>query len=370
MRDWLPGLFDRRPRVRDARRCGRGPATHVVILDGTMSSLEEGHETNAGLTYKLLREAGLHANLTVHYEAGVQWRDWASTRDVMVGRGINRQIRRAYGVLASRYRPGDRIVLVGYSRGAFAVRSLSGVIGRVGLVEARHATVRAIRQAYRHYRTGGKGRAAANFRRRDCHAETPIEAVAVWDTVKALGVRWPILWRWAGDRHDFHDHGLGPHVRRGFHALALDETRHAFTPVLWQTGPQDAGRVEQVWFRGTHGDVGGQVARRVEARALANIPLHWMLDRLEACGLPLPDGWRARFVTDPRSVSVGTWGGWGKIFLRRHRRTVGLDGSERLHGTALGHPAWPVARIGGDGPQADRAGTVTLRPPRSAARRA
>ncbi len=50
------------------------------------------------------------------------------------GRGINRQIRRVYGFIASRYRPGDRIFLFGYSRGAYAVRSLAGVIDQVGLL--------------------------------------------------------------------------------------------------------------------------------------------------------------------------------------------------------------------------------------------
>ena len=42
--------------------------------------------------------------------------------------------------LASRYRPGDRIFLIGYSRGAYAARSLAGVIDRVGLLQGDHAT--------------------------------------------------------------------------------------------------------------------------------------------------------------------------------------------------------------------------------------
>ena len=97
-----------------------------------MSSLDEGVETNAGLTFKLLRESGHKANLTVYYEAGIQWRDWSGTWGVMTGKGINKQIERAYGVLASRYRPGDKIILIGYSRGAYAARSLAGVIDYVG----------------------------------------------------------------------------------------------------------------------------------------------------------------------------------------------------------------------------------------------
>jgi uncharacterized protein (DUF2235 family) len=115
-----------------------------------MSSLSEVNATNAGRTFKLLREAGLRANLTVYYEAGIQWTDWYQTWDVMTGRGMNRQIRRAYGVLASRYRPGDTIILMGYSRGAFAVRSLAGLIGRIGLLQHDQATVSTVRTAYRH----------------------------------------------------------------------------------------------------------------------------------------------------------------------------------------------------------------------------
>ncbi|MEX0301491.1 MAG: DUF2235 domain-containing protein, partial [Leisingera sp.] len=108
----------------------RGPHAHVIILDGTMSTLDEGHETHAGQAYKLCREMG--GQVSVFYESGVQWKGWGSAPDVMMGRGINRQIRRAYGYLASRYRPGDRIYLFGYSRGAYAARSLAGVIDRIG----------------------------------------------------------------------------------------------------------------------------------------------------------------------------------------------------------------------------------------------
>jgi uncharacterized protein (DUF2235 family) len=334
--DWLLGLLRRRPRTKDIRARARGPATHVIILDGTMSSLAPGEESNAGLTFKMLRESGLRANLTLYYEAGIQWRDWTGTLDVMMGRGINRQIERAYGHLASRYRPGDRIILIGYSRGAYAVRSLAGVVDMVGLVRADEANVRTIRTAYRHYRIGARGRTLGDFRALYCHPGVEIEAVAVWDTVKALGLRLPILWRWAEARHSFHNHEIGPHIRHGFHALALNENREAYAPILWRTTPDrrspDAqGSVEQVWFRGSHGDIGGQLGGFTPARPLANIPLLWMLDRLESCGLPLPPGWRARFPTDPDAPSCGSWQGWSKLFLSRRRRILGRDPSERLH---------------------------------------
>jgi uncharacterized protein (DUF2235 family) len=330
--------------VRPGQRAGhtplserRGSQTHVIILDGTMSTLEPGDETNAGLTYKLLCEA--RPALSLYYEAGLQWCDWRTTHHVMMGRGINQQIRRAYGFLASRYRPGDRIFLMGYSRGAYAVRSLAGMIDRVGLLRAPCATERNIRQTYRLYAAPGKTDQARAFAGGRCHAQVPIEAVAVWDTVKALGLRLPFLWERSARNHAFHNHHLGPSILHGFHALALDETREVFDPVLWECPLEWEGDVRQVWFTGTHGDIGGHLGGYTPARPLANIPLVWMLERMEECALPLPEGWRGRFPTDPDAPSVGTWRGWGKLFWLRKRRVVGRDMSERLHETVRGHPA-------------------------------
>jgi uncharacterized protein (DUF2235 family) len=250
------------------------------------------------------------------------------------GRGVAPQIRRAYGWLASGYREGDRIFLFGYSRGAYAVRSLAGVIDRVGLIRRTCATERMVQLAWRHYERAPDSPVARAFSRRFCHASAPVEMVGVWDTVKALGLRLPVFWMFTADRHAFHNHNLGPTIRHGFHALALDETRAAFAPVLWECPPDWQGNIEQVWFRGAHGDIGGQLGGFAPARPLANIPLVWMLDRAEALGLALPPGWRTRFPCDPQAPMVGTWRSWGKVFLLRRRRVVGRDRSESQHPTA------------------------------------
>ncbi len=324
----------------------RASLTHVVILDGTMSSLAEGEETHAGITYKLLGELPAAAHVSLYYEAGVQWPDWRRTHEVAMGRGINRQIRRAYGYLASRYHPGDRIILMGYSRGAYAVRSLAGVIDQVGLLRPVHATDRNVRQAYRHYRGETSAAACAAFSRAYCHDRVEIEMLGVWDTVKALGLRLPFVWKISAARHEFHNHQLSALVRNGYQALALDETREVFRPVMWQTSGDFPGHVEQVWFRGAHGDVGGHLGGFEAARPLANISLVWMLEKLESHGVPLPEGWRGRFPCDPDAPSVGTFRGLGKLFLARRRRVVGADPSETLHPTAIrgvGEAAQPPA---------------------------
>jgi uncharacterized protein (DUF2235 family) len=311
----------------------RGSVDHVILLDGTLATLDEGQETNIGRIYRLLQKSPAR-NLSLYYESGVQWRLWSDTANVAMGRGINRQIRRAYGWLASRYRPGDRVYLLGYSRGAYAVRSLGGILDQVGLLKSEAATERNVMQAYRHYQSAEISPVQAAFTRLHCHARVEVEVIGVFDTVKALGVRLPFLWMWTEPQHEFHNHALSAVVRRGYQALALDETRSVFDPIIWDTTKGDwAGRIEQVWFRGAHGDVGGQLGGFDTARPLANIPLLWMLEKLEGAGLRLPSGWRLDLPFDPTVASVGTTRGWGKAFLLRSRRQLGRDPSESIHPT-------------------------------------
>jgi uncharacterized protein (DUF2235 family) len=328
----------------------RPAQTHVILLDGTMSSLVPECQTNLARTYMLLRE--VPDDLVLYYEAGLQWRDWRSGRNVLLGRGINAQIKRAYSHLASRYRPGDRIFLMGYSRGAFAVRSLAGVLDRVGLLRAEHATERNIRTAYRHYECAPDRQTVDQFRRLKCHDNVQIEMIGVWDTVKSLGINAPVLWRISERWHAFHDHSLSNVVKNGFHALAMDETRVAYKAIPWVTSPSFQGHVQQMWFPGTHGDVGGQLGGFNAARPLANIPLVWLLTQAEGVGLPLPAGWAARFAQDATAPSVGTWRGYGRLLITRRKRIVGADASEQIHPSVAeriaGHradkPRWSLRR--------------------------
>jgi hypothetical protein len=65
--------------------------------------------------------------------------------------------------------------------------------------------------------------------------------------------------------------------------MALDERRQTFDPTRLNLGNRNPA-VEELWFRGVHSDVGGgngNVARN-------NIALHWMLEKAQSCGLPIP----------------------------------------------------------------------------------
>ena len=186
----------------------------------------------SGLIYKILAEAAASQNIGILYEAGNQWEDWSKTLDIIEGRGINRQIQRIYGWLASRYRPGDRIFLIGYSRGAYAVRSLAGVIDRVGLVRSDCATERMVREAYRHYRFDTEAATAARFAAEHCHRDVPIEMIGVFDTVKSLGFRAPFVWKWEEVKHAFHSHELGSE-----RAARVSRACARRKPRGFQTGP-------------------------------------------------------------------------------------------------------------------------------------
>ncbi len=342
IRKWLAARFGlARPVV---PRPGRDTTIHVIVLDGTMSSLAPGDETNAGLAMKLLKEMG--REVSVYYEPGLQWSHWRHCGDVLFGRGINRQIRRAYGYLASRWRPGDQIFLFGYSRGAYAARSLAGMIDMVGLLRPRYATERNIRQLYRHYECTPDSAAARAFSAKHCHEQVVIEMIGAWDTVKSLGINAPVFWRLSEARHAFHNHHLGPSVKRGYHALARNETRVAYAPVMWESDPNWDGELIQMWFRGSHGDVGGNLGGFHAARPLSNIPFVWMMERAQAVGLPLPERWEARYRRDATAPSVGTWRGYAGIFPTRLARPVGLDPSERVHPSVSARgpvSSWPFS---------------------------
>ena len=128
----------------------RAPRTHIILIDGTLSTLKEGHETHIGWLYKQLGQSTI--STSVHYILGLQWGNWRTSWRVLVGRGLSAQIQEAYGVLAARYRPGDRIYMFGFSRGAFAVRSLSGMIDSVGLLRQEFVTSRHMNRVWRRYR--------------------------------------------------------------------------------------------------------------------------------------------------------------------------------------------------------------------------
>ncbi|MEM8792928.1 MAG: DUF2235 domain-containing protein [Pseudomonadota bacterium] len=299
----------------------------VYISDGTLSSIRQGEETNAGQLYRLMEEMGQRPSQLFDYDRGIQGRGWRKWVNAASGWGINRSILRGYAFLSTRWRPDAAIYLFGYSRGAYAVRSLAGMVGRMGLLRENHRGERKIRQAFELYE-GGEPADIDAFAEEHCLLDIPIRMVGCWDTVRALGLPYPILTYLAPMATEFHDHQLGAHIEHGYHALAIDEDRRAFEPILWEKSPDWDGRLEQAWFPGAHGDIGGDMRSLPDSRQLSNLSLNWMLDRAVEHGLLLPDDWSQRFPEDAGGPMQGCRRGVARAFLfRRPRQPYGGDGT-------------------------------------------
>jgi uncharacterized protein (DUF2235 family) len=306
------------------------PRNLIFLCDGTLTLLTPGMESNLGLVMRLLNHLGERSDQTIHYDRGIQGSGWRRWVNAASGQGINISIRNGYGFLARNYRPGDRIYLLGYSRGAYAVRSLAGMIGTIGLLREPFSTDRHVNLAFRFYEVGSQSAARHHFSKHRCHTDVPIEMLGVWDTVKSLGLPYPVLNRLAPMATEFHDHELGAHIRHGYHALAIDEDRTSFEPILWEQSPDWQGRLEQTWFPGAHSDVGGQVSH-ARYRPLSNLSLNWMLRRAEAHGIHLPDNWESWFPEDPAGPMMGSRAGTSGFYILRQPRRTGHSDGETIH---------------------------------------
>jgi len=217
------------------------------------------------------------------------------------GVGLRDNILDCYRFLVDYYHPGDALYLFGFSRGAYTVRSLAGLIRNCGIIDRRGlddaARDAAIDAAFQLYRKRGDDTApaaakAVDFRARHSHPDFRITCIGVWDTVGALGIPVGLCGRLSRRLFGFHDVTLSSRVDRAFHAIAVDERRRPFVPTLWHQQPDasKAGQVlEQVWFTGVHSDVGGGYGW--DERDLANLTLRWMANRVTArCCLELDTG--------------------------------------------------------------------------------
>lgn len=219
-----------------------------------------------------------------------------------LGVGLHDRVLDLY-VLASRlWRPGTQIWVFGFSRGAWAARSLAGFIAATGLLTAQQASAGdALAVANRRW-LAFKGHDVPAEQKRfwdDAGQPQPIQLVGVWDTVGAMGIPFfnglRSIDRFERQAFDFADLDLSPRVAHGRHAMSIDETRFDFMPTPWN--PRDG--IEQRWFPGVHADVGGGYPQR----GLGDVSLAWMLGEVEALsgGGLLKPGAAADLKPDPHA---------------------------------------------------------------------
>ena len=218
-----------------------------------------------------------------------------------MGAGLIVRIVRGYTFISRNYAPGDAIVIVGFSRGAYTARALAGLICEKGLLDASKTDLTNKDLAYRmgsavwySYRRAAVQQNTDLFGQlEDFIGDLPgflmrppaddllvpadIEAVAVWDTVGSLGIPDFTVKAARIDAFQFADTKLAVKVKRGFHGVSVDERRSDFTPTLWDAEP----RVRQVLFPGAHGDVGGGYPSTDTESGLSDCALTWMMKQLD-----------------------------------------------------------------------------------------
>jgi len=280
------------------------PKNIIICSDGTGNTSIKDRGTNV---FKLFEAVDLNghrtdADLTPQvalYDDGVGTQSFLPIKLLggAFGWGLKRNVLNLYTGLVRIYDPGDRIYLFGFSRGAFTVRTLAGLIAKCGILDwNRTATSDGMRAevatAYRRYRQGYRtwlwrvlhaksledvqksaAEAMSTFRiSRKVH-DARIHFIGVWDTVDSVGGPFHTsdLINTLFHRFKFPDQKLSDKVEHAVQALSIDDARAAFEPRLWEDHPN----VEQVWFSGVHSNVGGGYPKQ----GMSLVTLDWMMQK-------------------------------------------------------------------------------------------
>ncbi len=315
------------------------PKNIVVLADGTARSGGEGHDTNVYKLFKMLENRS--PEQVVFYDPGLGT-DRRKLTGSVAGLGMSRNVLECYRFIFDHYQSGDRLFFFGFSRGAATVSSLSHFIDRFGILPASRPGL--IHRAWQIYRSRDWP-AAADFTARFHTMWTRVHFLGVWDTVAALGV--PFTWldvlldRIPCLRHRFHRFDLSAAVDHGRHALAIDEPRRSFRPEIWSTGGTRTKK--QVWFAGSHSNVGGGYADR----RLSDIALQWMVCEAVCLddGLRLRPGHGVALVPDARGpLHDPRARGLARLYRGQTRSWPEQYGPPSLHQSVLDRALWSRVR--------------------------
>ena len=295
------------------------PKNIVILFDGTSNEISS-NRTNILRLFGCLEKS---KDQVVYYSPGVgtfgaenalsyHWRKLVELVGMATGWGMDQTVKDAYRFVINQYSPGksgagrDRIFIFGYSRGAYTARVLAGFINCLGLIHKDNLNL--LDAAFRAYKAvNEKGDlnddwAELNLYERMLRPDhAPIRFLGLFDTVASV-------WEWGRYGPRFRLHAAtsdNPSVQAVRHAVAIDERRSLYQPILWTKGqdyfpnrfkttapvPQDD---KELWFAGCHNDVGG--GRPEAESALAKVPLVWMLQEAAPHGLELRETTVAEIV--------------------------------------------------------------------------
>lgn len=263
----------------------------VICADGTWNkpekNLQEDIPTNVLRLARAIKPVGTNQTpQQVFYDWGIgSYHDQVTAG--ATGKGLHKNIMDDYRYIVQNYSPGDDIYLFGFSRGAYTVRALCGLINNCGIIKRADAPL--IQAAFDHYKKSGtdyapQGSKSVKFRNKHSHGSREIKFVGVWDTVGAMGIPISFLGLF-DDKDEFYDTKIGSNIRIARHALAIDEHREDFVPTVWV--PQDNMDIQQVWFAGAHSDIGGSYKPDKDGSFSSDIPFSWMIQEAGRSGLTI-----------------------------------------------------------------------------------
>lgn len=263
------------------------PKNIVICCDGTGNEYCD-HNTNVVQLYNALVQED--SRQVCYYHPGIGTEGSPTSHNKLesffaiiaglgFGSGILRYVGDAYRFLMDTYDPGDRIYLFGFSRGAYTVRALSGMLQMFGLLHrGNNGLIPYIIKMFAR-RTRKASGMEENFKEAEGFQDVfsrrvDVHLVGVWDTVSSVGMIWdplklPYIAR-------------NPIMKHGLHAISIDERRCFFRNNLWGE-PYSHQTIKQIWFAGVHSDVGGSYPW--DKSALSQITLEWMLCEAVSLGL-------------------------------------------------------------------------------------
>ena len=256
----------------------------LYAFDGTWNEDEDAPEQDTNVV-----------RFSAAYGGPVEYREGVGTRF-----GVREEM---YDAARANWEHGDRAVdIIGFSRGAALAVHFANILGKQGLALSDGTTV-----------------------------IPPIRFLGVWDIVGSFGIPINLIINFQNINLGWSIDRVPATVARCVHAMALEERRQTFRV----TRLRPRANVEELWFRGVHGDVGGGNGN-LERN---NISLQWMLEEARAAGLPIDDA-EIRIVEQAtnRLASIR-----GNFDLKRNaRRRVKPD--DRCHPTAMGRTLAPGRR--------------------------
>lgn len=296
----------------------------VICADGTWNDPEDENPTNVLRIARAVKPVAADGvKQVVFYDWGIG-SYYEKVRGGATGLGMLKDIQDGYRFIVQNYNPGDALFLFGFSRGAYTIRSLAGMLNNCGILKRNNA--RLIPEAFKFYKKRSakpSSKAAQVWRKAHCIDDQRgvVAFIGVWDTVGALGVPTRVL-AFVDESDLFFDPILGSNVKVARHAVSIDERRGDFEPTLWS--PKDGADMRQVWFAGVHADVGGGYEPTKENKLLSDIPLDWMAREATSFGLEFERHLCPKALLDFRAPAHRSYKSFWKV-LGKHVRSLPQD---------------------------------------------